>query len=327
VPGGSSGGSAAAVAAGMVPAAHANDGGGSIRIPASCCGLFGFKPTRGRNPLAVEPTGLVVEHALTRSVRDSAAILDATQGAQPGDPGHVPPPARPYSDEVGAPPGRLRIALATKGLEGEALHGDCVAAVRDAAGLCTDLGHEVEEASPAVIVPLVTNAMTLIWEVGAAAQIDAAALFTGKTPAADQFEPLTWALAERGRKHTAPALLMALGMLQVAARSVAQFHERYDVWLTPTLGEPPVPLGTFDDSPPDDPIRAFERALAFVPFTPLQNATGQPAMSVPLFWNEAGLPIGVHFAGRFGDEATLFRLAAQLEQARPWTARRPPLFG
>ena len=324
--GGSSGGSAAAVASGMVAAAHANDGGGSTRIPASCCGLFGLKPARGRNPLAIEPSGLSVEHAITRSVRDSAAILDATQGAQPGDPYHAPPPARPYLEEVGASPGRLRIAFATRGLGQEVLHPDCVAAVQDAAALCAGLGHEVEEASPPVVSGLLTAAFTMLWEAGAAAQIDGAALLSGRMPAEDQFEPLTWALAQNGRKHTAPALLLSLGMLQITTRAVAQFHERYDIWLTPTLGEPPVPLGTFDDSPPGDPMRAFERALAFVPFTALQNATGQPAMSVPLFWNDQGLPVGVHFVGRFGDEATLFRLAGQLEQARPWAQRRPPVF-
>jgi amidase len=323
--GGSSGGSAAAVASGMVPAAHGNDGGGSIRIPASCCGLFGLKTTRGRNPLALDPSSLSVEHALTRSVRDSAALLDATQGAEPGDPYHAPPPARPYLEEVGAPPGRLRIAFSTTRLDGSSLEPDCVAAVQNAANLCADLGHEVEEASPPVLHDLLTKVFTMIWEAGAAAQIDGTALLTGKIPTQDQFEPLTWALAQQGRGHTAPALLVGLGLLQIAARAVAKFHETYDIWLTSTLGEPPVPLGTFDDSP-GEPRRGFERALEFVPFTALQNATGQPAMSVPLYWNEQGLPIGTHFVGRYGDEATLFRLAAQLEQARPWAQRRPPVF-
>jgi amidase len=323
--GGSSGGSAAAVASGMVPVAHANDGGGSIRIPASCCGLFGLKPSRGRNPHPINPSSLEVEHAMTRSVRDSAAILDATLGALPGDPYHAPPPARPYAEEVGAPPGRLRIAFAKRGLDGKELHPDCVAAVEDAAKLCADLGHEVEEASPVVLAPLLENAFTMVWEAGAAAQIDSAALLSGSMPAPDQFEPLTRALAENGRKHTAAALLISFGLLEMTSQGIAQFHETYDVWLTPTLGEPPVPLGTFDDSPPGDPMRAFDRAGDFVPFTPVQNATGQPAMSVPLYWNAEGLPIGAHFVGRYGDEATLFRLAAQLEEARPWVGRRPPV--
>ncbi len=323
--GGSSGGSAAAVASGMVAVAHGNDGGGSIRIPASCCGLFGLKPARGRNPLAVDPSGLQVEHALTRSVRDSAAILDATRGALPGDPYDVAPPARPYAEEVGAAPGRLRIAFTTKSLEQEELHADCVAAVEDAARLCADLGHEVEEAAPALPIPLLKDAFGLLWEAGAGAEIDGAALIAGKVLTEDELEPLTWALAEKGRARTAPALFVALGMFQICAHIVGQFHETYDVWLTPTLAEPPVPLGTFDDSPPGDPMRAFDRAVAFVPFTALQNAWGQPAMNVPLYWNDEGLPVGTHFVGRFGDEATLFRLAAQLEQARPWAARRPPV--
>jgi amidase len=324
-PGGSSGGSAAAVASGMVPAAHGNDGGGSIRIPASCCGLFGLKPARGRNPLMLEPTGLSVEHVLTRSVRDSAALLDATQGAEPGDPFQAPPPARPYLQEIGADPGKLRIAFTTGTVRGTPLEPDCIAAVQDAAKLCADLGHEVEEAAPHVNGDLLSSAFTTIWAAAAAAEIAAAALLTGRVPPEDQFETLTWALAQRGRRYDAPALLLALGFLQLTARSVDEFFRTHDVWITSTLGEPPVPLGTFD-SPPEDPLRGYDRAARFVPDTPVCNATGQPAMSVPLYWNEQGLPIGTHFVGRYGDEATLFRLAAQLEQARPWAQRRPPVF-
>ncbi|MEX0785502.1 MAG: amidase [Dehalococcoidia bacterium] len=322
--GGSSGGSAAAVASGMVPAAHGNDGGGSIRIPASCCGLFGFKPSRGRNPLAIDPSGLQVEHALTRSVRDSAAILDATQGAQRGDPFHAPPPARPYVEELCAGPGKLRIAFTSRALGATTLHEDCVAAVRDAAKLCADLGHNVEEAAPALLVELISNALNLIWRAGAAAQIDAVPLLAGRVPAEGEFEPLTRALAQQGRGYSAPELFLAMGMLQIAAQSMSAFYQQYDIWLTPTLGSPPVPLGTFD-STPDDPASGFAPAEAFVPFTALINATGQPAMSVPLYWNAEGLPIGAHFVAPFGDEPTLFRLAAQLEEARPWADRRPPV--
>jgi amidase len=324
-PGGSSGGSAAAVASGMVPAAHGNDGGGSIRIPASCCGLFGLKPTRGRNPLAVEPTGLTVEHALTRSVRDSAALLDATQGAEPGDPFDAPRPARPYLQEVGADPGKLRIAFTAATINGTPVDPDCVAGVHDAAKLCAGLGHEVEEAAPAINGDLLTPAFTTLWSVSTAAQIDAAVLFAGRPATEDQFETLTWALAQRGRGYAGPAVLFALGVFQIIARGVAGFFQTYDVLLTPTLGEPPPPLGTFD-SPPDDPLHGYDRAGDFVPYTPVYNVGGQPAMSVPLYWNERGLPIGAHFVARFGDEATLFRLAAQLEQARPWAQRRPPIF-
>jgi len=326
--GGSSGGSAAAVAAGMVPTAHGNDGGGSIRIPASCCGLFGLKPTRARNPLGPDFgdifSGLVVEHALTRSVRDSAALLDATSGPDVGDPYWAPPPARPFLQEVGAAPGRLRIAFTIAAATDVPVHADCVSAVRDAAALCADLGHEVVEAAPAVSGDLVTGAFMTLWSAGCASTIDGVALSTGQTATADQFEPLTWALYEMGRQQTAPAYLLALTQLQGVSRQIARFLVDYDVYLTPTLAEPPVPLGTFD-SPPENPLEGLFRAAAFLPFTPICNFTGQPAMSVPLFWNADGLPVGTHFIGRFGDEATLFRLAAQLEATRPWADRRPPV--
>jgi amidase len=289
--GGSSGGSAAAVSAGMVPMAHANDGGGSIRIPAACCGLFGLKPTRARNPLGPDfgdlMSGLLVEHAVTRSVRDSAALLDATSGPDRGDPYWAPPPTRPFIMEVGADPGRIR-------------------------------GHEVVEAAPKLNGELITHAFTVIWSSECTATLK---LLNANR---DQVEPLTWALAEMGGQYSAADYLQALTTLQRISRLVADFLVDYDVWLTPTLAEPPVPLGTFD-SPPDDPLRGFRRAMEFVPFTPICNITGQPAMSVPLFWNAEDLPIGTHFIGRFGDEATLFRLASQLEQARPWADRRPPV--
>ncbi|MGB6895110.1 MAG: amidase [Dehalococcoidia bacterium] len=327
-PGGSSGGSAAAVAAGIVPMAHGNDGGGSIRIPASCCGLFGLKPTRGRNPLGPDLgdifSGLVAEHAVTRSVRDSAALLDATSGPDLGDPYWAPPPERPFLQEVGADPGRLRIAFSTQAAPDVQVHADCVAAVEDAVALCADLGHEVVEAAPAIDGQAVTQTFTTVWSAGCAFTIDGMAFTIGRTATEDLFEPLTWALAQAGRSHTASSYLMAVAVLQMISRTVARFFVDYDIWLTPTLGEPPVALGTFD-SPPENPLQGFSRAWAFVPFTPICNVTGQPAMSVPLYWNADGLPVGSHFIGRFGDEATLFRLGAQLEQARPWADRRPPV--
>ena len=326
--GGSSGGSAAAVAAGIVPAAHGNDGGGSIRIPASCCGVFGLKPTRARNPLGPDlgdvMGGLVVEHALTRSVRDSAALLDATAGPDVGDPYCAPLPARPFLQEVGAPAGRLRIAFSTATATGVKLHPDCVAAVKDAARLCADLGHTVEEAAPNINGGMLTQAFIAVWAAGCAAAIDGLAYLTGRTPVQDQFEVLTWALYQMGRQVTGPQYLLALALLQQISRGVGRFMQTYDVWLTPTLGEPPLPLGALD-SPVENPLKALLRAAEFVPFTPLCNITGQPAMSVPLYWNGEGLPVGTHFIGRFGDEATLFRLAAQLESARPWAQRRPPV--
>ncbi|HXG66401.1 MAG TPA: amidase [Blastocatellia bacterium] len=326
--GGSSGGSAAAVAAGMVPMAHANDGGGSIRIPASCCGVFGLKPTRARNPLGPDWgdmfSGLVQEHAITRSVRDSAALLDATAGPDLGDPYHAPPPARPFLHEVGADPGRLRVAFTTVSPTGTPVHPDCVAAVRDAVALLTDLGHEVVEAAPAIPGEMLLEAFMTVWAAGCAQTIDGMARMTGQAPAEDRLEPLTWAFYHMGQRRSASDYLLAIQALQRISRGVAQFFKDYDVWLTPTLGEPPLPLGAFDPTP-ENPMQGMMRAATFVPFTPICNATGQPAMSVPLYWNAEGLPVGTHFVGRFGDEATLFRLAAQLEAARPWADRRPPV--
>ncbi len=322
--GGSSGGAAAAVASGMVAMAHANDGGGSIRIPASCCGVFGLKPTRGRTTLGPDDdvSGLVAEHAITRSVRDSAALLDAVSGPMPGDPCVAPPPERPFIEEVGADPGVLRVAFSTATPTGAPLHQDCLAAVRDAAELCAGLGHEVEEAAPVLDGEEIERHFAVLWSAGVASGVDGTYRTTGRKPSPDLFEPLTWALYEMGRGFSASEYLLAVSALQRVSRAVAAFFGRYDVWLTPTLAEPPPPLGTFD-SPPENPMQGYARATAYTPFTPIFNVTGQPATSVPLYWNEDGLPVGVHFAGRFGDEATLFRLAAQLEEARPWSDRRP----
>ena len=326
--GGSSGGSAAAVAAGLVPFAHANDGGGSIRIPASCCGVFGLKPTRARNPLGPDFgdmfSGLVAEHAVTRSVRDSALLLDATSGPDVGDPYWAPPPARPFVEEVGIDPGKLRIAFTTTAPSGVRIHPDCVTAVDDAARLCSSLGHEVVEAYPKLNGEQMAPMFMTIWSAGCAWTIEGGARALGVQPSQDQFEPGTWALYQMGLKQTGAGYMTALTWIQGASREVARFMLDYDVWLTPTLGEPPLPLGSFD-SPAEHPMAGMARAVQFVPFTPLCNMTGQPAMSVPLYWNEEGLPVGTHFVGRFGDEATLFRLAAQLEAARPWAERRPPV--
>jgi amidase len=320
--GGSSGGSAAAVAAGIVSMAHANDGGGSIRIPASCCGVFGLKPTRARNPMGPDfgdvLSGTIVEHAVTRSVRDSAALLDATSGPDVGDPYWAPPVARPFLQEVGQDPGRLRIAYTTNPINSPAVHPDCIRAVESTAKLCADLGHEVEESAPEIFVEPLASAFLVLYSAGCASSVK---LLGGSR---ELVEPLSWALYEMGEQHHATDYLMALQTLQAVSRQVARFFLNYDVLLTPTVSEPPVPLGTFD-SPPDNPLAGIYRAMEFVGYTPLCNITGQPAMSVPLYWNDDNLPIGSHFIGRFGDEATLFRLAAQLEEARPWADKRPPV--
>jgi amidase len=326
--GGSSGGAAAAVAAGLVPAAHGGDAAGSIRIPSSCCGVFGLKPTRGRTPAGPDYGdylgGLAIHHAITRSVRDSAALLDATAGPDAGDPYWAPPPARPFVQEVGSDPGRLRIAFTTEAFTGVPVHDDCVRAVRDAAKLCSDLGHEVEERVPKMDGDAASQAFITVFAGCFAMLMDDAARMAGRAVTSADVEPFSWAMYEMGRQTNAPEYLLAVLALQRIARDVAHFFDHHDLWLTPTLAEPPVPLGTFD-SPPESPLLALSRMAQFVPFTPVCNVTGQPGMSVPLYWNDDGLPIGTQFFARFGDEAMLFRLAAQLEAARPWADRIPPV--
>src|SRR5262245_55986286 len=325
--GGSSGGAGAAVASRMVPAAHGNDAGGSIRTPASCCGVFGLKPTRARVPAGPHYGelfgGLAAEHALTRSVRDSAVLLDVAAGAALGDPYWAPPPARPFRAEVGAPPGRLRIAFSTRPLLGSPVPPDCVGAVQDAARLCEALGHDVVEDVPAVAGEPFWRAFTTILAAAFTWAIDDWSRRTGRPATEDRFEPFVWAFAARGRESSSAAYLLAQQDVHRASREVARFFADHDVWLTPPLGAPPVPLGTLVYAG-GDPLEMRRRITDFCPFTWIANATGQPAMSVPLHWNGAGLPIGTHWMARFGDEATLFRLAAQLESARPWT-RRPPI--
>jgi amidase len=331
--GGSSGGSAAAVAAGMVPMAHGNDGGGSIRIPASCCGVFGLKPTRGRNSLGPLfgdfAHGIVCEHALTRSVRDSAALLDATAGPAPGDPYSAPPAERPFLEETRRNPGRLRIACLTRVPDGwneeTALHEDCAAALQDAARLCESLGHTVVEADPTALawadLPRLFLTVFESWVGHAVAYWERV---LGKTVARENLEPVTWDLYQGSQRITGAAYLVTWEELQRFSRKVACWYDDggWDVLLSPTMRIPPTALGSFDPSP-DDPGRSIRIALSFVAFTRTQNITGDPAMSVPLYWNRDNIPIGVQFAARYGGEATLFRLAAQLEKARPWADRRP----
>ncbi len=334
-PGGSSGGSAAAVAAGIVPMAHGNDAGGSIRIPASCCGLFGLKPTRGRNPLGPLfgdiGSGIVQEHAITQTVRDSAALLDLTSGPDLGAPYYAPPKQRPFLEEVGRDPGRLKIGFLTSIPEGWSLetqlHPDCERAVRDAASLCEHLGHFLQEIVPqdlsypnlfkrfGVLLSCLAGRFIAYWE----AEL-------GKRLTEDHLEPQTWITYQAGLKRTGADYLGALEDIQRFARKLSNWYVQggYDLILSPTIGIPPVKLGSFRPVS-EDPMNWARMANLFCAFTYVYNLTGQPAMSVPLFWNQDNVPIGIQFAGRFGDEARLFRLAGQLEQARPWADRRPPI--
>lgn len=329
--GGSSGGSAAAVAAGLVPVAHANDGGGSIRIPASECGLVGLKPTRGRVSLAPEfgdvMGGLVCEHVVSRSVRDTAAVLDATHGMELGDPFTAPTPTRRFKDEVGADPGSLRIGLMTEAPMGSvAVHADCVEATEAAGRLLESLGHRVEVSHPkALDDPDYTGHFITNWASGAAWNLDYWGRRTGTEVTEVDVEPLTWALADLARSTTAPQWLWAREWLQMNSREVASWWtDGFDLLLTPTIAEPPPLLGTFD-SPPDNPLHGLFRAAEIVPFTPPFNVSGQPAISLPLHWNADGLPIGVQLVAAFGREDLLLRVAAQLEVAQPWAGRRPPV--
>ncbi len=332
--GGSSGGSACAVASGLVPIAHANDGGGSIRIPASCCGLFGMKPSRGRISFAPHlgdiNGGLVNEHVVTRSVRDSAAVFDLLAGVQPGDPYSAPTPLRPYRDEVGADPGRLRSGVETMhpavnpgpGLHPSDMrvdsHPDCVAAVAHVAKLLASLGHTVEQASPAAMrEPEWTPAFLTLWAVGVTMELDECAKQIGRPIQEHEVEVLTWALAELGRMVPGAKYAEAWRWIHQNGRRMAAWWNDFDLLITPTVAEPPVPLGTFA-SPPDDPLAGIFRAGDFTPFTPPFNATGQPACSIPLYRNAAGLPIGVQLVAAYGREDLLFRVASQLEAAQPF---------
>jgi amidase len=329
--GGSSGGSAAAVAAGMVPFAHASDGGGSIRIPASMCGLVGLKTTRQRiseGPLIGDTmSGLSVQFAVTRTVRDAAALLDAVHGPAPGDPYVAPPPERPYTEELSAEPGRLRIALRTDPLADIEIDSMVVDAARDAAALLEELGHSVEEGEALPIDGERARETFLTrWMVGQDATLAQLEVATGREIGPDDVEPLTWALAEEGKRRSGADYLGAVAFHQGIARLLAGAHESgVDLLLTPTLGEPPPPLGSFDDSGPE-PLRAIHRAARTAAFTGLFNATGQPAISLPLHWSADGLPVGIQLVAPFGREDLLLRVAAQLERARPWAQRLPVLF-
>jgi len=327
--GGSSGGAAAAVASGVIPAAHASDGGGSIRIPASCCGLFGMKPSRGRVPMGPIRTegwgGLSTNHAITRSVRDSAAMLDASHGIEPGSRYSAPTPDGTFLSQVGKHPGKLRIALMTRPIAGSPVDPECIDAAKAAAKLCESLGHHVEEAAPQLDAALLGWASFVSIGPAVAADIADRCKVLGITPGPDVVEPMVLAFAEYGKTFSAMDAARASGVLQDAAIKVARFMERFDLILTPTLAAPPIALGRINLTPDCGFQEWGQRAAVYSPFCQLANLTGQPAMSVPLAQAKSGLPIGVMFTGRYGDEALLYRLAGQLEKALPWAGKRPQI--
>ena len=344
-PGGSSGGAAAAVAARYLPAAHASDGAGSIRIPASMCGLVGLKPTRGRTPKGPDAAegwfGLSVEHAVTRTVRDSAALLDITQGADPGAPYYPPPPDRPYLEEVALPPGKLRIAVSTESMLSDRMDRRCVEAVERTAELLEQLGHRVAEARPSIDPQRFKEAIWVMIGADMACAIDAAAHSAGRRPKADLYEASSWLLGLFGRRLTAADFITSLQYIRNMGRSTAPFFDDYDIFVEPTIARPPWKSGALYPPMNQQLARAAirirgrgaalkavselgERSFRAVPNTALWNATGQPSISLPLHWSD-GLPIGVQFTARYAEEALLFRLAAELEQARPWIDRLPPL--
>lgn len=327
IAGGSSGGAAAAVAAGVIPAAHATDGGGSIRIPASCCGLFGMKPSRGRTPMGPYRTegwgGLSVHHAITRSVRDSAALLDATHGVEPGSRYAAPAPDGTFLSQLEREPGRLRIALMRKPVSGAPVDGDCLAALDQTARLCESLGHHVEEAAPKLDAGAMGQASFVLIASSLAADIEDRAKSLGIELGPDVLEPITLAFVGFGKTTSGADFARANNTMQSAAVTVAQFMADYDVILSPTLAAPPLMLGQINLSPGVPFPEWGQRAAMFSPFTQIANFTGQPSMSVPLGMSAEGLPIGMLFTGRYGEEALLYRLAAQLERAAPWAGRRP----
>jgi amidase len=325
--GGSSGGAAAAVIAGVLPAAHATDGGGSIRIPAAQCGLFGLKPSRGRMSLSPDAGegwgGLSIGHVVTRSVRDSALMLDCTAGPEPGDPYAAPTPEHSFVEAISQPPRKLKIAMMLKDHRGNKIHPECAKAVTGAAKLCANLGHIVEAMdAPLDLVALrPMNAMIAAANTARALGLRWKAL--GREPNAKDVESVTWAVYQRGLKVSGVEYVDAIAAVHAAGRKLAAFLANWDVLLTTTLPAPPPKLGYLDQN---GDVQTFtERVTEYLSITPLHNATGTPAMSVPLHWTSEGLPVGVHFAGRYGEEATLLRLAAELEVAAPWFDRLPPL--
>jgi amidase len=326
-PGGSSGGAAAAVAAGIVPVAHGNDGGGSIRIPAACCGLVGLKPTRGRISAAPElgDSSLGIDGMLTRTVADTAAILDVLAGYEPGDATWAPPPLELFAEAAAREPGSLRIAATTlPPIPDAVVDPACAGAVAGAAELLRSLGHEVEEVTPPWQIEGLSELFGAVFSVHISLSIAYSGMVAGREPTAEDMEPMSWAIFSMVKKLGAVESMAAVVQLQSHTRRLVSFLEPYDALLTPALAERPLPLGTLDTAAPE-PMSTFTRSGLFTPFTPVFNASGQPGISVPLYEGEDGLPLGVQIVGRPAGEGALLALAGQLEEARPWAQRRAPL--
>ncbi|HEY5070831.1 MAG TPA: amidase family protein [Caulobacteraceae bacterium] len=327
IAGGSSGGSASAVAAGIVPLAHASDGLGSIRIPAACCGLVGLKVTRDRNPVLPDDNayGNSVEHVVSRTVRDSAAMLDVTGHPEPASPYPAPPKSGSYLDEVSRSPGRLKIAWSAETPSGRAIDPEVEAAVAATAEMLAGLGHEVVHKGMGIDYRAMYRASGPAGGANFAAEMTRLIETIGHEPGADELEPLTWASLKVGRRVTGEEAMASMRARRVFGRRILEFFEIWDVYLTPVMGAPPPRIG-FIDPVGLEPREVSRRQGQVFPFTPPFNVSGQPSMSLPLAWSASGLPIGMMFTGRYADEATLFRLAGQLEQAAPWKHRRPPIW-
>ena len=321
--GGSSGGSAAAVTSRIVPMAHGSDGGGSIRTPSSCCGILGLKPSRGRNPLIPNATGIVADHVLTRSVRDSAEILDLTSQPFDGSPYWVPPPKRPFIKELSEKRNNLRIAYSLDTITKTEVHKDCIDAIMNTVDLCRELGHTIVEDTPNLenfsSLPTIFLA---IWAIELEAGLKSIQNMLNINITEEMVEAFTWDLFNYGKQFSGGDYLNAVSFCQQMTQEVAKFYKNYDLWLTPTLGEPPVPLGTFDHQK-GKLMDNINRIMRFIPYPPICNVTGQPAISIPLYWNAKNIPIGSQFIGKFGDESTLFNIAGQLEEIKPWKSRIP----
>jgi amidase len=348
--GGSSGGSAAAVAAGIVPAASASDGGGSIRIPASCCGLFGLKPSRGRvslGPLIGEGWGgAVVEGSVTRSVRDSAVLLDALQGYEPGDPYQIQPPERPYAEEITLEPGKLRIGFCSRHpYPSQVVDAECVRAVEKTARLLQNLGHDVTEVPLPYTSEVFNDLFFPMVASETAATVRLMSRWLGRPASSSDVELNTWLLAKLGEVYTGADYAFAHFRWNELSRAMAAFHKQFDVFLTPVLSRPPIKIGELQNSQQENLSlkllqktggysflkgskiidQLVEKTFSYIPYTPIANMTGQPSMSVPLHWTDTNLPVGVMFTGRMGEEGLLFRLATQLEEAQPWADKRPSM--